>query len=55
MSTLLGAVFAAIIGVLLLVWTAHIILHILGWILIVGGIIWAVRFLVAGTSNRTRL
>lgn len=51
----IGSIIAVVIGVLLLVWTAHIILHILAWILIVGGIIWVIRYLVGRRGNRTDL
>lgn len=51
---LIGAIVAGVLGILLLLWTAHIVLHILGWVLIVAAVIAVVQYLLAG-RNRTRL
>ena len=54
MNSIIGAIIALVIGIALLIWTAHIVLHILGWVLIVAAVIWVVRELLAG-RNRSRL
>jgi uncharacterized membrane protein len=48
---LIGSIIAIVIGVLLLVWTVHIVLTILGWVLIVVGGVWLVRNLLGRRSR----
>jgi hypothetical protein len=51
---MIGAIVAFVLGLVLLIWTAHIVLHILGWVLVIGAGIWLVRYLL-GRQNRTNL
>jgi hypothetical protein len=55
MGTILGAILALVVGVLLIIWTAHIVLHILGWVLVVAAVVWLVRFLLSSRNNSPRL
>lgn len=48
---LAGSIIALVIGIILIVWTVHIVLTILGWVLIVAGAIWLLRHLL-GSRNR---
>lgn len=48
---LIGSIIAIVIGVLLVVWTFHIVLSILGWVLIVAGAIWLLKNLVGRRSD----
>lgn len=52
MSTLFGAIIALVIGIFLILWAVHIVLTVLGWILVVAGIIWVLNNLF---GNRTRI
>lgn len=52
---LLLSIATVIIGVLLLVYTVHIALTILGWVLIIGGAFWVLKNLLGRQSNRTDL
>lgn len=46
-----AAILALVIGILLIVWTAHIVLTVLGWVLVAAGAFWLFQYL---TSNRNR-
>lgn len=48
---LIGSIIAIVIGVLLLVWTIHVVLTILGWVLIIAGAIWLLKNLVGRRSR----
>lgn len=52
---LLSAIIAVVLGVVLIIWTAHLVLTILGWILVIGGAIWLFRHLVGHKGSRTDL
>lgn len=52
---LLSSIIAIVFGVILIIWTAHIVLTILGWVLIIGGAIWLIRHLVGHRGSRTDL
>ena len=51
---MIGAILALILGIALLIWTAHIVLHVIAWIIIIAAAVWIVRYLV-GNRNRTDL
>lgn len=48
---MIGAILALLLGIALLIWTAHIVLHVIAWIVIVAAAVWIVRYLL---SNRNR-
>lgn len=55
MNILASAILSAIVGVLLLVWAAHVIITVLGWILIAVAIVLGIKWLVAVLSGRSRV
>lgn len=48
---LIGPIVAIVIGVILLVWAAHIVLTIIGWLFVVVGAVVLIRYLVGGRSR----
>lgn len=51
MSTLAGAIIALVVGIVFIVWAVHIILTILGWVLVVAGVIWLLTNLFGSRSR----
>lgn len=52
---LIGSIIALVVGILLIVWTVHIALVILGWILAIVGAVFLLKNLLGRKSNRTDL
>ena len=52
--SIIGSIIALVAGILLLVWTTHIVLTILGWVCIIAGAFWLLKNLL-GDRNRTDL
>lgn len=53
---MIGAIIAFVLGLVLLIWTAHIVLHILGWALVIGAAVWLLVHLFGNKSgSRTDL
>lgn len=55
MNILLAAILAAVVGVIFLVWAVHVVITVLGWILVVGAVLLAVKWLVETLSTRSRV
>jgi len=43
---LIGSIIALVIGIILIIWTVHIVLTILGWVLIIAGAVWLLKNLL---------
>jgi purine-cytosine permease-like protein len=54
-ETMIGAIIALVLGIALIVLTAHILLDILGAIIAIAGAIWLIRYLIGNRSSRTDL
>lgn len=54
MGNLIGAILLVIVGILVVIWTAHILLDILGAILIIAAVVLIWRH-VSGTRGHSRL
>lgn len=53
---MIAAIVAFVLGLVLLIWTAHVILHILGWLLVIGAVVWLLVHLFGNkTGSRTDL
>ncbi|QFG12060.1 membrane protein [Arthrobacter phage Racecar] len=52
--SIIGSIIALVVGILLLAWTTHIVLAILGWALIIAGAAYLVKNLL-DNRNRTDL
>lgn len=52
---MIGAILALILGIILIFWTAHILLDILGAIIVIAAAIWLIRYLIGNRSSRTDL
>lgn len=51
---MIGAIIALLLGIVLIFWTAHIILDIIGAIIVIAAVVWLVRYFI-GNRSRTDL
>lgn len=51
---MIGAIIAFVLGIVLLLWTAHIVLHVLGWALVIGAAIWLLWYLFGNKTGSRR-
>lgn len=49
--SLWASILSLIVGILLIVWTLHIVLTVLGWILAIGGAVWLLKNLFADRTD----